>query len=914
MNKRIYRLAAALLALTLAFGLAGCGDREKKLADLAFQTSPYYSLEEKPLPVEAGELQGCCTDGEKSIWYLTVPAEDAPAVLCRIPLDGGEAEALPEYQSPVEGGQPAIGYVGPVLGGDGKLWVWEQFYVPPETDGESEAPSGGGQAFHLRQLDPATGRELQVVDITAVMEDISLQTMNGMAVDETGTIFLADQKHIAAVDSQGQTLYALKASLPGTFFSAGAGGTLALLPDGTVGALTVQPDGGRAVRAIDRETRDWSGKEYSVHKNVDRIYGGSGSCAFYYIANETVYGIVPGEEIPLRLLPWSNVQLDKPDAVQCFALLEEGRAVILSSAHEAGTARYSDPIQVLELLPTDEAPEGGRVRLVYGAIGIDTYGIQEEIAKFNQGSKDFYIEYRDYSEGMMGWNGGKNTPVYQNALARLYGEIAAGRCPDILDDSIPLDRLAKQGALEDLWPWIDGDPDISRDGLMTHVLECMEVDGKLPQVCSGFEIETAVASAAVVGDRTSWTMEEMLEAFGGEMPEFYFARELDGNFVTPVFYKFDRGTALYYLVNMNLSRFADMETGVCSFDSEDFKSLLRLVGSGEAVTESDVNWDSSSVWIDYGLSGFDILVTGDMEQCQVRPWEGRPLLYARTLSELTDLVIDDALFGGRESLTDYKQRLWDAGIIFEREHTGPFFGEITTRHFIDTIYWDDESHPDWSSRNGVIDVERAWRGYGTALAADCVSGGTDGNVYASYVGFPSAGGAGSSFTLFESMAISVSCEAKEGAWAFVRRQLLPYGNVNGYWTASGLPSHFGGFAINRETFEEQMRIGMEYWTDPYTGEIFKDANGAPVEYTTRGIGTGYPGDIVLTAYLLTPSEAQMDRFWKLYESTEQITGRNDALLDIVMEQADVYFAGDKTLEETVKLIQNRASLYVNENK
>ena len=54
---------------------------------------------------------------------------------------------------------------------DGKLWVWEQFFVPPATDGESEAPSGGGQAFHLRQLDPDTGRELQVVDITAVMDE-----------------------------------------------------------------------------------------------------------------------------------------------------------------------------------------------------------------------------------------------------------------------------------------------------------------------------------------------------------------------------------------------------------------------------------------------------------------------------------------------------------------------------------------------------------------------------------------------------------------------------------------------------------------------------------------------------------------------------------------------------------------------
>ncbi len=68
------------------------------------------------------------------------------------------------------------------------------------------------------------------------------------------------------------------------------------------------------------------------------------------------------------------------------------------------------------------------------------------------------------------------------------------------------------------------------------------------------------------------------------------------------------------------------------------------------------------------------------------------------------------------------------------------------------------------------------------------------------------------------------------------------------------------------------------------------------------------------AYLFAPTEAQMDRFWRLYESTQQITGRNDALLDIVTEQADVYFAGDKSLEETAKLIQNRAQLYVSEHQ
>lgn len=911
MNKRIYRLAAALLVLTLALGLAGCGDREKKLADLAFQTSPYYSLEEKPLPVEAGELQGCCTDG-KSIWYLTVPAEDAPAVLCRIPLDGGEAEVLPEYQSPVEGGQPAIGYVGPVLGGDGKLWVWEQFYVPPETDGESEAPSGGGQAFHLRQLDPDTGRELQVVDITAVMEDISLQTMNGMAVDETGTIFLADQKHIAAVDSQGQTLYALKASLPGTFFSAGAGGTLTLLPDGTVGALTVRSDGERVVRAIDRETRDWSGKEYSVHKNVDRIYGGSGSCAFYYITNETVYGIVPGEEIPLRLLPWSNVQLDKPDAVQCFALLEEGRAVILSSAHEAGTAWYSDPIQVLELLPADEAPEGGRVRLVYGTIGIN-YIAKGKVDEFNQSNKDCYIEYRDYSEGVLSLSGEKNTQVYQSALARLYTDMAAGQGPDILDESVPLDRLAEQGALEDLWPWIDGDPDISRDGLMVHVLECAEVGGKLPLVCSGFEIETAIASAAVAGDRTSWTMEEMVEAFGGEMPEFYFARDDDYWFIYSMFHRFDRNSTLYYLVKMNLDRYVNTETGECSFDEEDFKYLLQLVNSGEKAAEVDLDLDNPYVRDALGLTSSDTIM-GSVETCQVFPWEGKPLLYARTLSEGSDLVMDDVLFGGRTPLTDYDQRLWDAGILINIGATQYSEG----RELIRARYEDDHGQFDWHN-SAFRKIESARLGYAKSpLTADCAIGAADRSIYASYIGFPSANGIGSSFTLCTSMGISAASEAKEEAWSFVRSLLLPLGNVSGWYSLEfgGGPSRFNGFAINRKAFEEQlkMQLGPEYWTDPYSGEVFTDANGDLVEYSRYGMGIGCPGDIVLMAYLFAPTEAQLDRFWRLYESTEQITGRNDALLDIICEQAQPYFAGDKTLEETAKLIQNRASLYVNENK
>ena len=42
------------------------------------------------------------------------------------------------------------------------------------------------------------------------------------------------------------------------------------------------------------------------------------------------------------------------------------------------------------LLPTEEAPEGAKVRLVYGTIGIN-YIIKDKIQKFNAANKEYYI-------------------------------------------------------------------------------------------------------------------------------------------------------------------------------------------------------------------------------------------------------------------------------------------------------------------------------------------------------------------------------------------------------------------------------------------------------------------------------------------------------------------------------------------
>ena len=888
------RFAAALLAAAMVFGLAGCGKDEQKDAEkLGFRTSLYYTLED--VSETAGLLVGCCTDRE-SIWYLSEPAEDAAQVLRRVSLDGTEAAVLSEYQSP----EDANGSWGPVLGGDGKLWVWER--CPDPQDARV-------RTYRVRQLDPDTGKELSVVDITEAMSGMDRNSTSGFAVDAFGTIWLADKLRIIAVDGQGQVLDTLRTRLPEALPSDGAGGLLALLPDGKIGALVVQEGDGRKVRAIDPEARDWAGVEYYVRNNVNSIYSGSGECAFYYISQECVYGAVAGDEVPVRFLPWSNAYLDHPGAVRCFVLLESGEAVIFSDIHEAGMSDWDDKLQVTRLLPSDTEPEGAPVNVVYGTIGVD-WLIQERINSFNREDNGCRIIVRDYSEGMM-YHGEKNSQVYSSALARLYADMSTGQGPDILDSSIPLEGLSRQDALEDLWPWIDNDPELEREDLMEHLLECMEADGKLTSVCSGFAIETAVASAAVAGDRTGWTMEEMLDAFGGEMPEFYFSC-LGGfsnhSVLDPHFTRIDKRSTLYYMVNMSLDRFIDWDTGECSFNGEDFKSVLRLVDSMEDAVSGGADLSNPYVRMDMGLTFSNVGGVEAAETVRVLPWEGGPLLYMRTLEEPKDLVADDVLFGGRDSLTGYEQRLWDAGLL-EWGIATIWGKEVPASRLI-------YGYPqyDWWI-NGCTDVfpmvKLGHELRGTlAVAADCAVGGADGEVYAAYPGVPAASGSGSSFNLLECMGISAASTRKEEAWGFVRRLLLPGGNTTNI--AEDPAGHVRGFSINRATFEEQM--AQRYWTDPYSGDLFPDAEGNPVEYTPCGLCVGYPDDVVLAAFLFQPTQAQMERFWRLYEATDHITGREDDLLDIILEQADAYFAGDKSLEETAGLIQNRAKLYVNERR
>ena len=63
-----------------------------------------------------------------------------------------------------------------------------------------------------------------------------------------------------------------------------------------------------------------------------------------------------------------------------------------------------------------------------------------------------------------------------------------------------------------------------------------------------------------------------------------------------------------------------------------------------------------------------------------------------------------------------------------------------------------------------------------------------------------------------------------------------------------------------------------------------------------------------------PTEEEVQQVIDFYNRVEKMELGDDALFAIIEEQCGPYFAGDRSLDETVDQIQRRAALYVNENR
>ena len=116
---------------------------------------------------------------------------------------------------------------------------------------------------------------------------------------------------------------------------------------------------------------------------------------------------------------------------------------------------------------------------------------------------------------------------------------------------------------------------------------------------------------------------------------------------------------------------------------------------------------------------------------------------------------------------------------------------------------------------------------------------------------------------------------------------------------------------NKNAFNTLLKNAMkiEYETDA-NGNILLDENG---EKKRLIVGVMYDGTNYINMYSGI-SEERAQTIQELVSSASKLLNYDKSILDIVTEQAQAYFADQKSVDEVAKLVQSTASIYVNEQR
>ena len=122
-------------------------------------------------------------------------------------------------------------------------------------------------------------------------------------------------------------------------------------------------------------------------------------------------------------------------------------------------------------------------------------------------------------------------------------------------------------------------------------------------------------------------------------------------------------------------------------------------------------------------------------------------------------------------------------------------------------------------------------------------------------------------------------------------------------------------STNKSDFDKMVAQAMkkEYQLDEDGNQVL-DENGQPIEVPkyTYYMGSGNGEATEVNVYATT--QEQYDRFMALYNAIDSISNYDENIYKIVNEVAGGYFNGDKTVQDTAKQIQDRVTLYVNEQR
>lgn len=726
----------------------------------------YYGMNGSPKYASSSDIEGTAeTTGSvnpekfQNVTYVTN--------LCTIKTDGSGFTILPDYTPPVTTEENSSASLSSMCADSkGNIWVLESYYTTifnlPEGFDESSGDmyqyyDHDEQSYKIKKLS-ATGAEVKSIDASSLNDGSQdYYYINGIAADEAGNLILADSNNnISFFSADGSSLGSLKWE--------GYLNNLVKLGDGKVYASGGDDQGKSYLCVIDVAAKKF-GEKQSLPNQAWNIFEGGSNFDLCYTDGSSLYGFKFGDETPTKILTWLNCDLNS-DQILFSRILDNGNVFAISSNYDSAGSNACDFITLVKT-PASEVTQ--KTPITLGCLYVD-YNIRSKILNFNKTNDKYRIEVVDYSQ----YNTDED---YTAGVTKLNTEIIAGNAPDIISiDNFSYDQYAAKGLLEDLYPYIDNDKDLSRDYFIPSILKVQENDGKLYHIGTGFTLLSIVGSANVLGKEPGWTMSE-LENVVKQNP----------NADCPIGQNASREDLFNMFLMANYENYIDWETGKCTFDSDEFKSFLKFVSafpSSETIDWQNVEW----------------------------------LGEAQLVSE------------GRQIMSHFS--LYDFNAIQDYTAT-----------------------------------------YGKDLV---------------FKGYPCESREGTVASINGNIAITSTCENKEGAWEFVR-DLFTDDSQRNMW--NGMP-------ISQKYFDEKLAEAMkqEY-----------DENGKPISF-------GSMSDGFTTVEYFALTQEQADLIKNLINSVSRTALYDNTVIELITDSVTPFLKGEKTVDVVASEVQSRMTIYVNEQR
>lgn len=299
----------------------------------------------------------------------------------------------------------------------------------------------------------------------------------------------------------------------------------------------------------------------------------------FFVYDDIQAGIYdPQEKKTTTLWKWIDLDMQSSPNGNVVCLDDGTYKFICENYTDTGKTTYEIATIEKVLVTKDNAKK----EIVIGCLN-SSWELKEKVIEFNKTSTDYRVKINSYAEAVT------TEEEYNSEKTRFDTDLAAGTSFDIaVVDFTNYYSYAKKGAFADLGKFMEQDSEIKRSDFFENVLDSYQVDGKDYAVIPSVEIYTMAGSKAVFGDKTSWTLKEMLELRKQNMdkPFLEYPSRINA-FEMPFIFSFNK--------------YVDYETGKCDFANQDFYDLLEYAKSFPEKADYDYNsWE--------GMRNGDVLI------------------------------------------------------------------------------------------------------------------------------------------------------------------------------------------------------------------------------------------------------------------------------------------------------------------